>query len=110
MACGVSSFGHVSRLTACFCPPFFQAVVSSELISIREKSVASILKDYNEKLERGTADVLATLKSVASAIGPASELHLSRRKQFLEIFSCELSSFPVLHSRGTGFAWRWQFL
>jgi hypothetical protein len=40
------------------------------------RAVAAILREYNARMETGDADDVATLESLAAAIGPASELHV----------------------------------
>jgi hypothetical protein len=84
-----------------WCP---QAVILSKDASDAMKSaVLRILWEY-ERLETGDADDMATLESLAAAIGPASQLDLRNCKKFV-------NSGPfraVALTRGT--AWRWQLV
>ncbi len=55
-----------------------QAVVlSDDANSAMKSAVVAILMEYNTSLESGDADDVATLESVATAIGSALELSLS---------------------------------
>ncbi len=57
------------------------------------RAVAAILREYNARMETGDADDVATLESLADAIGPASKLDLRECKKFIEIFDVHFVDF-----------------
>ncbi len=66
----------------CWC---LQAVVLSEdAINAIESAVVAILEEYDARLETGDADDVATLESLAAAIGLASQLDLRGCKKFVK--------------------------
>jgi hypothetical protein len=83
MVCGGEVLGWSWRLTACFwC---LQAVVlSDDESAAMRRAVVAILKQYNTRLKTGDAYDVATLESLAAAIGPASNLDLTYCKEFVE--------------------------
>jgi hypothetical protein len=93
--------GWLWRLTTCFwC---LQAVVLSEDASNAiESAVEAILREYKKKLKTGDADDVATLVSLAAAIGLASKLDLGDCKKLVKSGPFRAVAF----TRGT--AWRWQ--
>jgi hypothetical protein len=102
MACGgeVCWAGRGGSRDAFWC---LQAVVLSDDESAAMRSaVKAILEEYNARLETGDADDVATLESLAAAIGPASKLDLRGCKKFVKSGPFRAVAF----TRGT--AWRWQ--
>jgi hypothetical protein len=65
-------------------------------------AVGAILREYNARLETGDADDVATLESLAAAIGSASHLDLRECEKFVKAGLFRAVAF----TRGT--AWRWQ--
>jgi hypothetical protein len=75
--------------------------VSDDESDAMRTAVVAILKQYNARLETGDADDVATLESLAAAIGPASELNLSFCKEFVEYATCRVGVFNAA-LRGAG--------